>query len=87
LQGYLNEFVFRFNRRFWPLVAFDSVLKIAARVKSPTYAGVIRGYVGASGRQPPLKETVGNIRIGMVYSILFKTNNRPTEEPPILKLK
>jgi len=38
LQGYLNEFVFRFNRRFWPLVAFDSVLKIAARVEPPTYA-------------------------------------------------
>ena len=37
LQGYLNEFVFRFNRRFWALVAFDSVLNIAARVTSPTY--------------------------------------------------
>jgi transposase-like protein len=37
LQGYLNEFVFRFNRRFWPMVGFDSVLKIAARVKAPTY--------------------------------------------------
>ncbi len=37
LQGYLNEFVFRFNRRFWPMVAFDSVLKIAAQVESLTY--------------------------------------------------
>jgi len=36
LQGYLNEFVFRFNRRFWPMVAFDSVLKIATRVESLT---------------------------------------------------
>lgn len=36
LQGYLNEFVFRFNRRFWPMVAFDSVLKIAAKVCAPT---------------------------------------------------
>jgi len=36
LQGYLNEFVFRFNRRFWPMVGFDSVLKIAARVQSLT---------------------------------------------------
>jgi transposase-like protein len=36
LQGYLNEFVFRFNRRFWPMVGFDSVLKIAAQVESPT---------------------------------------------------
>jgi len=32
-----NEFVFRFNRRFWPMVAFDSVLKIATRVESLTY--------------------------------------------------
>ena len=38
LQGYLNEFVFRFNRRFWPMVGFDSVLKIAARVGSLTYS-------------------------------------------------
>jgi transposase-like protein len=37
LQGYLNKFVFRFNRRFWPMVGFDSVLKIAARVDSLTY--------------------------------------------------
>jgi hypothetical protein len=37
LQGYLNEFVFRFNRRFWPMVGFDNVLKIAARVDSLTY--------------------------------------------------
>jgi len=43
LQAYLNEFVFRFNRRFWPLVAFDSVLKIAARTESPTYAGLYEG--------------------------------------------
>lgn len=43
LQGYLNEFVFRFNRRFWPMVAFDSVLKIAARVEAPTYAGLYKG--------------------------------------------
>jgi transposase-like protein len=43
LQGYLNEFVFRFNRRFWPLVAFNSVLKIAAQVKPPTCTGLYKG--------------------------------------------
>lgn len=43
LQGYLNEFVFRFNRRFWPMVSFDSVLRIAARVKAPTYRGLYEG--------------------------------------------
>lgn len=36
LQNYLNEFVFRFNRRFWPMAAFDSVLKIASHVQAPT---------------------------------------------------
>ena len=43
LQGYLNEFVFRFNRRFWPMVGFDSVLKIAARVESLTYKDFYEG--------------------------------------------
>ena len=43
LQGYLNEFVFRFNRRFWPMVAFDSVLKIAARVEALTYRDFYEG--------------------------------------------
>ncbi len=37
LHAYLNEFVFRFNRRFYPMTAFNSVLGIAARVEAPTY--------------------------------------------------
>lgn len=40
LQTYLNAFEFRFNRRFWPMVAFDSVLKSAVRVEAPTYRGL-----------------------------------------------
>ncbi len=51
LQGYLNEFVFRFNRRFWPLVAFDSVLKIAAQVESPTYSSLYKGTWSHLSRQ------------------------------------
>lgn len=43
LQAYLNEFVFRFNRRFWPMAAFVSVLGIAARSAAPTYAGLYQG--------------------------------------------
>ena len=46
LQGYLNEFVFRFNRRFWPMVGFDSVLQIAARVESLTYRNFYEGGQG-----------------------------------------
>jgi len=56
LQAYLNEFVFRFNRRFWPMVAFDSVLEIAARVEAPTYRdlydGVSKNPVSANHRKP-----------------------------------
>jgi transposase-like protein len=43
LQAYLNEFAFRFNRRFWPMAAFNAVLGIAARVPAPTYAALYDG--------------------------------------------
>jgi transposase-like protein len=43
LQAYLNEFVFRFNRRFHPMTAFNSVLGLAARVKAPTYEALYGG--------------------------------------------
>ena len=43
LQAYLNEYVFRFNRRFYPMTAFNSVLGLAARSSSPTYAALYSG--------------------------------------------
>jgi transposase-like protein len=43
LQAYLNEYVFRFNRRFYPMNSFNSVLGISARVVSPTYAQLYSG--------------------------------------------
>jgi len=43
LQAYLNEFVFRFNRRFYPMNAFNSVLGISAHVVPPTYAQLYSG--------------------------------------------
>ena len=43
LQAYLNEYVFRFNRRFWPMVAFDRVLGIAVRAPAPSYEGLYKG--------------------------------------------
>ena len=36
LQGYLNEFAFRFNRRHNLFAAFQTVLGIAGRVHGPT---------------------------------------------------
>ena len=38
LQAYLNEFTFRFNRRFYPFNAFRSLLGIAGDTSAPTYA-------------------------------------------------
>jgi hypothetical protein len=43
LQAYLNEYVFRFNRRYYPMTAFHSVLGIAARSVPPTYAQLYSG--------------------------------------------
>jgi transposase-like protein/predicted RNA-binding Zn-ribbon protein involved in translation (DUF1610 family) len=37
LQAYLNEFTFRFNRRFYPFNSFRSLLKIAGNSASQTY--------------------------------------------------
>ena len=36
LQGYLNEYVFRFNRRHNLFAAFQTMLGIAGKVKGPT---------------------------------------------------
>jgi transposase-like protein len=43
LQAYLNEFTFRFNRRFYPFNAFRSLLGIGGEVASPTYAELYTG--------------------------------------------
>jgi transposase-like protein len=43
LQAYLNEFVFRFNRRFYPMNSFNSVLGLASRSTSPTYEQLYSG--------------------------------------------
>jgi transposase-like protein len=43
LQAYLNEFTFRFNRRFYPFNSFRSLLGVAADVEGPTYDGLYSG--------------------------------------------
>jgi len=44
LQAYLNEFTFRFNRRFYPMTAFNSALGIAAHATAPTYEMLYSGH-------------------------------------------
>ncbi len=43
LQAYLNEFTFRFNRRFYPFSAFNSLLGISSHTAAPTYQGLYTG--------------------------------------------
>ena len=43
LQAYLNEYVLRFNRRFYPMNSFNSILGIAARTVPPTYEQLYSG--------------------------------------------
>jgi len=43
LQAYLNEFVFRFNRRRSPLNAFRSLMGIAGGATAPTYNALYSG--------------------------------------------
>lgn len=47
LQGYLNEFCFRFNRRDNLVAAFQTILSIAPKIKAPTYSEV---YTKKTGR-------------------------------------
>lgn len=43
LQAYLNEFTFRFNRRFYPFNTFRSLMGIAGSVVAPTYTELYSG--------------------------------------------
>ena len=43
LQAYLNEFTFRFNRRFYPFNGFRSLLGIAGGSVAPTYDELYSG--------------------------------------------
>ena len=66
LQAYLNEFTFRFNRRFYPFNAFRSLLGIAGGAEMPPTPRSIP----ANGRTPHVVGVCIN-RIGKVCSCLF----------------
>lgn len=43
LQAYLNEYQFRFNRRFYPFNAFRSLLGLAGDAVAPTFGELYSG--------------------------------------------
>ena len=55
LQAYLNEFVFRFNRRYYPMNSFNSVLGLAVKSVSPTYEELYSGAWGHPGSCPNIE--------------------------------
>lgn len=55
LQGYLNEFAFRFNRRQNLSAAFQAMLGIAGKVKGPTQAALYAVAAGQSSAKESFK--------------------------------
>lgn len=51
LQEYLDEYVYRFNRRFWSMSAFRTLLQIGTQVGAVTYADQYAGH--AAVRENP----------------------------------
>jgi transposase-like protein len=51
MQAYLNEFVFRFNRRFYPMTAVDSILGIGMKTSGPTKQALYSGRWKHPGTQ------------------------------------
>jgi transposase-like protein len=52
LQAYLSEYTFRFNRRFYPMTAFNSLLGLGVKTIPPTYASLYSGVWEHPGGQP-----------------------------------
>ena len=63
LQAYLNEFTFRFNRRFYPFNAFRSLLGIAGNVEAPTFSARAQFFIPAElGRYGAIVGEEGQLR-------------------------
>ncbi len=54
LVSYLNEYVFRFNRRFYPMSGFHSVLGIAMEVEGVAYKNLYGDEWGHPSQEEPL---------------------------------
>ena len=52
VDAYLNEFVFRYNRRFYRHVSFEAMLGLAARHEPASYWDIIKRNSLRKGRQP-----------------------------------
>ena len=62
LERYLEEFVFRFNRRFYPMAAFDTLLGLTSKIE-PTAYPELRGPRPAGGRPRRRGRATGATRL------------------------
>lgn len=60
LQAYLNEFVFRYNRRQTPMAAFQTILGLIEERRGPTYKGL---YGIAKGEEEYVHPTNPTLRV------------------------
>ena len=60
LRRYLDEFVFRWNRRRHTATAFDTLLGIGARLRPADYRDIVgqRVLSWQAGRQPPARPPI-----------------------------
>jgi hypothetical protein len=63
LDHYLEEFVFRFNRRFYPMAAFDTLLGLTSKVE-PTAYPQLRGPLPRDGTPRRRGRSTGSTRPG-----------------------
>lgn len=59
LQAYLNEFMFRFNRRFYRNLSFRSLLGIGVHQEGPTYDALYRGDWDHRAHPPASSAMIG----------------------------
>ena len=57
VDTYLNEFVFRYNRRFYRHVSFDTLLGLAAHHEPASYWDIVQRDNPRKGRQPIKRKT------------------------------
>ena len=62
LDHYLEEFVFRFNRRFYPMAAFDTLLGLTSKVE-PTAYPQLRGPLPGDGSPRRRGRSTGSTRL------------------------
>ena len=86
LRRYLDEFVFRWNRRRHTATAFDTLLGIGARLRPADYRDIVgqRGLSRQAGRQPP--PALRSASIGAEYRPSSLPDSNQNQLPQVQKL-